>query len=86
MCGSATPPILSGQLLLERYGMTETGMILSNPYKGERKPGMVGTPLPGVQVKLVGEGKSDILSDLACGIPLHLSDLYYGRSASLMWY
>ena len=64
--------------------MTETGMILSNPYEGERKPGMVGTPLPGVQVKLVGEGKSHI-SELACGIPLHLDGLYHGKNASLMW-
>lgn len=45
-----------GQRLLERYGMTETGMILSNPYEGARKPGTVGFPLPGVQVQLLDEG------------------------------
>jgi malonyl-CoA/methylmalonyl-CoA synthetase len=39
---------LTGHAILERYGMTETGMNLSNPYAGERRPGTVGTPLPGV--------------------------------------
>jgi malonyl-CoA/methylmalonyl-CoA synthetase len=61
--GSAALPIpvleqwreLSGHTLLERYGMTEIGMGLSNPYRGERVPGSVGTPLPGVEVRLVDE-------------------------------
>jgi malonyl-CoA/methylmalonyl-CoA synthetase len=43
---------ITGQKLLERYGMTEIGMALSNPYEGERRPGSVGLPLPGVQVRL----------------------------------
>ncbi len=43
---------LTGQELLERYGMTEIGMALSNPYVGERRPGSVGIPLPAVQVRL----------------------------------
>lgn len=43
---------LTGQKLLERYGMTEIGMGLSNPYDGERRPGAVGQPLPGVEVRL----------------------------------
>jgi malonyl-CoA/methylmalonyl-CoA synthetase len=42
----------SGQKILERYGMTETGMLVSNPYEGERRPGTVGFPLPGVSVRL----------------------------------
>ena len=41
-----------GQVVLERYGMTETVMLVSNPYDGERRPGTVGFPLPGVQVRL----------------------------------
>jgi len=45
-----------GQRLLERYGMTETGMILSNHYRGERKPGCVGFPLPGVTVRSLDGG------------------------------
>jgi malonyl-CoA/methylmalonyl-CoA synthetase len=61
--GSAALPVpvlerwreLSGHTLLERYGMTEIGMGLSNPYRGERIPGSVGTPLPGVEVRLVDE-------------------------------
>ncbi len=43
----------SGHTILERYGMTETGMNISNPLRGPRKPGSVGLPLPGVQVRLV---------------------------------
>jgi len=46
---------LTGQKLLERYGMTEIGMGLSNPLQGERRPGAVGQPLPGVEIRLVGE-------------------------------
>jgi malonyl-CoA/methylmalonyl-CoA synthetase len=49
---------LTGQDILERYGMTETGMNLSNPYAGPRIPGTVGTPLPGVSARIVdGDGK-----------------------------
>jgi malonyl-CoA/methylmalonyl-CoA synthetase len=47
--------VLTGQELLERYGMTEIGMALSNPYDGPRRAGFVGTPLPGVEVRLVAE-------------------------------
>jgi len=47
--------VISGHTLLERYGMTEIGMALSNPLHGERRPGFVGTPLPGVEVRLVDE-------------------------------
>ena len=61
--GSAALPVstlqrwkeISGHTLLERYGMTEIGMALSNPLRGERLPGSVGTPLPSVEVQLVGE-------------------------------
>ncbi len=50
----------SGQRILERYGMTETGMLLSNPYAGERLPGTVGTPLPGVSARIVGADGRDV--------------------------
>lgn len=61
--GSAALPVsslerwreITGHTLLERYGMTEIGMALSNPYRGERVPGGVGKPLPGVNVQLVNE-------------------------------
>jgi len=42
-------------MILERYGMTEAGMIASNPYDGERLPGTVGYPLPGVTVRITGK-------------------------------
>lgn len=61
--GSAALPVqrlerwreITGHVLLERYGMTEIGMALSNPLHGERRPGFVGAPLPGVEVRLVDE-------------------------------
>lgn len=61
--GSAALPVqvleqwqqISGHFLLERYGMTEIGMALSNPLVGERRAGYVGTPLPEVEVRLVDE-------------------------------
>jgi len=46
---------ITGHTLLERYGMTEFGMALSNPLNGERRVGFVGTPLPGVAVRLVDD-------------------------------
>ncbi len=63
MSGSAALPVttlerwrtITGHTLLERYGMTEIGMALSNPLDGKRRPGFVGTPLPGVEVRLVNE-------------------------------
>jgi malonyl-CoA/methylmalonyl-CoA synthetase len=60
VCGSA--PLLAtvhdefhartGQMILERYGMTETSMLTSNPLVGERRAGTVGFPLPGVDVRI----------------------------------
>jgi malonyl-CoA/methylmalonyl-CoA synthetase len=48
----------TGHTILERYGMTEGGMFASNPYKGLRKAGTVGFPLPGVSIRIVNdEGK-----------------------------
>ena len=44
---------LFGHTILERYGMSETLMNMSNPYLGERRPGTVGLPLPGVSVRLI---------------------------------
>jgi malonyl-CoA/methylmalonyl-CoA synthetase len=49
----------TGQRILERYGMTETGMNTSNPLAGERIAGTVGPPLPGVSVRIVGEGGAE---------------------------
>jgi malonyl-CoA/methylmalonyl-CoA synthetase len=45
------------QRIVERYGMTETVMNVSNPYDGERRPGSVGLPLPGVDLRLADDGE-----------------------------
>jgi malonyl-CoA/methylmalonyl-CoA synthetase len=42
----------TGHAILERYGMTETNMNISNPYDGDRVPGSVGFPLPGVEIRI----------------------------------
>ncbi|MCB2115246.1 MAG: malonyl-CoA synthase [Rhodobacteraceae bacterium] len=48
----------TGHRILERYGMTETNMITSNPYAGARRAGTVGFPLPGIELKVCdGEGR-----------------------------
>ncbi len=66
--GSAALPVpvlekwreVTGQNLLERYGMTEIGMGLSNSYRGERRPGHIGLPLPGVEMRLVDEDNNPV--------------------------
>jgi malonyl-CoA/methylmalonyl-CoA synthetase len=51
----------TGQAILERYGMTETGMNTSNPYDGERIAGTVGPPLPGVELRITDPETAAIL-------------------------
>lgn len=66
--GSAALPVntlekwksITGHVLLERYGMTEIGMALSNPLHGERVPGYVGKPLPNVEVRLIDENGNPV--------------------------
>jgi malonyl-CoA/methylmalonyl-CoA synthetase len=73
--GSAALPVgvferwqqLTGHVLLERYGMTEIGMGLSNPLRGERRPGLVGRPLPGVEVRRVDDGGEVMLEPATPG-------------------
>ncbi len=50
----------TGHRILERYGMTETNMNTSNPLDGERKPGTVGPPLPGVEVRICDDDGSPL--------------------------
>ncbi len=50
----------SGTAVLERYGMTETLMTLSNPYDGERRPGTVGFPFPGVDARVAPDGEVQV--------------------------
>jgi len=56
---------LFGQTILERYGMTETFMTISNPYIGERRAGTVGFPLPGVSTRIV-DGELQVRSPTLC--------------------
>ena len=64
--GSAALPVsvmekwkeISGHYLLERYGMTEIGMAISNPYNGERRAGYIGHPLPQVEIRTVDEDEN----------------------------
>ncbi len=73
--GSAACPVklfnqwrdLTGQVLLERYGMTEIGMGISNPYNGERRAGCVGQPLPGVECQLFDEYDQPIKEEAVPG-------------------
>jgi malonyl-CoA/methylmalonyl-CoA synthetase len=68
MSGSAALPValldrwraISGHVLLERYGMTEVGMALANSLAGERHPGRVGRPLPGVEIRIVDAGGREV--------------------------
>jgi malonyl-CoA/methylmalonyl-CoA synthetase len=72
MSGSAALPAatrdrwreIAGQDLLERYGMTEIGMALSQPLRGPRQPGSVGGPLPGVEVRIVDEAGQPVGPDV----------------------
>jgi malonyl-CoA/methylmalonyl-CoA synthetase len=69
--GSAALPVsvmekwhgISGHYLLERYGMTEIGMAISNPYEGTRRAGYIGMPLKGVEVRICDETDRVIPSD-----------------------
>lgn len=60
---------LTGQVLLERYGMTEIGMALTNPYDpvSSRRPGSVGRPFPFVQARLVDERTGHVIDDTPNG-------------------
>ena len=58
----------TGHAILERYGMTETNMNTSNPYEGERVPGTVGFPLPGVDLRIVDPATGAALGPEAIGV------------------
>ena len=68
MSGSAALPVqmlerwrqITGHTLLERYGMTEIGMALANPLEGERRSGLVGAALPGVEVRIVDDAGTEV--------------------------
>jgi malonyl-CoA/methylmalonyl-CoA synthetase len=78
LCVSGSAPLLAethhewqrrtGHAILERYGMSETGINTSNPYDGERRPGTVGMPLPGVALRVVDADSGAALGDGAVGM------------------
>ena len=77
---------LTGQKLLERYGMTEIGMAISNPLHGERRPGAVGQALPGVEIRLKAENGDIITAEDTPGeIQVRGSNVfteYWGKPAA----
>jgi malonyl-CoA/methylmalonyl-CoA synthetase len=72
--------------ILERYGMTETGMNLTNPYDGERRPGTVGGPFPGQEARVVGvESREPLPAGEVGEIEVrgpHVFEGYWGRPDS----
>lgn len=58
----------TGHCILERYGMTETNMITSNPYTGERRAGSVGPELPGVEVRIADLASGRVLPQGEIGV------------------
>jgi malonyl-CoA/methylmalonyl-CoA synthetase len=58
----------TGHAILERYGMTETNMNTSNPYDGDRIPGSVGLPLPGVEIRIADPQTGRAVPDGEVGV------------------
>lgn len=73
----------TGQRIVERYGMSECGIITSNPLAGARKPGSVGRALPGVELRVVDEARRRVAADLTGDIEVrgpHVCAGYWRRS------
>jgi malonyl-CoA/methylmalonyl-CoA synthetase len=68
----------TGQAILERYGMTETGMITSNPLDGVRAPGTVGRPLPGVSVRVVDDNGVACAPGVVGGVEVRGPNVFAG--------
>ena len=68
----------TGQAILARYGMTETGMITSNPLDGARGGGTVGRPLPGVDVRVVDDAGNVCGPDAIGGVQLRGPNVFAG--------
>ena len=83
--GSAALPVqtlerwreITGHTLLERYGMTEMGMALANPLHGERRPGSVGAPLPGVEVRIVTDAGSPVADGSAGELEVRGANVFH---------
>ena len=68
----------TGKKILERYGMTETNMNISNPYDGERKAGTVGIPLPGIKIRVVNEEGKEVENGKIGTIELKGENVFQG--------
>ena len=68
----------TGHCILERYGMTEAGMISSNPLKGDRLAGTVGYPLPDVSVRVTGEDGAVLPAGGVGGLEVRGPNLFKG--------
>ena len=68
----------TGMAILERYGMTETGMNTSNPLDGERRAGTVGFPLPSTRVRIAGEDGAILGPDDVGGIEVSGLNVFSG--------
>jgi malonyl-CoA/methylmalonyl-CoA synthetase len=67
----------TGHRILERYGMTETNMNTSNPYDGDRRAGTVGFPLPGVELRIMGDA-GEVAPGEAGGIEVRGPNVFAG--------
>ncbi|MEO8628960.1 MAG: AMP-binding protein [Betaproteobacteria bacterium] len=68
----------TGQTILERYGMSEAGMITSNPLQGERRGGTVGLPLPGVALRIADGSQRAIPNGTPGSIQIHGDNVFAG--------
>jgi len=68
----------TGHTILERYGMSEAGMIASNPYDGERRAGTVGMPLPGVSLRVVDDEGHELPRGQTGGIEIRGPNVFAG--------
>lgn len=68
----------TGQAILERYGMTETGMNTSNPYEGERRAGTVGFPLPGTEVRVMSDEGAELPAGEVGGLQVRGPNVFRG--------
>jgi malonyl-CoA/methylmalonyl-CoA synthetase len=68
----------TGHHILERYGMTEAGMITSNPLDGARVGGSVGKPLPGVDLRVVGDAGEPCVGDAIGGVQIRGPNVFAG--------
>jgi malonyl-CoA/methylmalonyl-CoA synthetase len=68
----------TGHRILERYGMTETTMLTSNPLDGDRRAGTVGLPLPGIEVRVVGDDGRPLATGEVGGVEVRGPNVFAG--------